>query len=494
MTSFYYTENAIMNYKLTTSPLSDMHDCLVLGVFDDNHLPDFAVTLNQAELARLCLHLKNANDIAWQTDFNGKQLLIIHCGSKQQYTSDSLSKHLAEIISVLCKQHIASATICMPQLISKTPDWQLQHMLLQIDAQNYQLLDFKSQNKQINSLTCVSFYLQNTTDKALISAQAIAASISLTRTLANLPANIATPSFIAKQALLLSEQHETLTTTIHNREDMQKMGMGCLLAVAQGSHEPPQLVELHYKGTHDAVAPIVLVGKGITFDAGGISLKPADGMNEMKYDMAGSATVLGVIDACVALKLPVNVIGLLACAENMPGGGAVKPGDIVTSMSGKTIEIINTDAEGRLVLADALTYAEQFNPSFVIDIATLTGAVIVALGSIRSAIMTQDDELATMLLKAAGDSCDKAWRLPLDEAYQEALDSPIADMVNSSFDRSAGSIVAGRFLSQFTKKYRWAHLDIAGTAWISGKKRCATGRPVALLVAFLQQLAHNNAH
>lgn len=482
-----------MNYQLTTTPLSDDHDCLVLGILDDYCLPDFIANLDQTELACLSVGLKNVHDIAWKTDFNGKQLLMIQCGSKQHYTADTLSKSLAEVTALLYRHHITSATICMPQLTSKTPAWQLQHMLLQLDAQSYQLLDFKSQNKRTNSLISVSFYQPEAPMDALTSAQAIAHSISLTRTLANLPANIATPSFIAKQATTLAEQYNQLTVTIHDRQAMVSMGMGCLLAVAQGSHEPPQLVELHYKGTNDAVAPIVLVGKGITFDSGGISLKPADGMNEMKYDMAGAACVLGVIHACAALNLPINVVGLLACTENMPGGGAVKPGDIVTSMSGKTVEIINTDAEGRLVLADALTYAERFNPRFVIDIATLTGAVIVALGSIRSAVMTSDDELATMLLKAADNSCDKAWRLPLDEAYQEALDSPIADMVNSSFDRSAGSIVAGRFLSQFTQKYRWAHLDIAGTAWVSGKKRCATGRPVALLVQFLQQLA-DHAH
>ena len=226
------------------------------------------------------------------------------------------------------------------------------------------------------------------------------------------------------------------------------------------------------------------------FDSGGISIKPADGMNEMKFDMAGAASVLGTIKACALLNLPINIIGLLACAENMPGGGAIKPGDIITTLAGHTVEIVNTDAEGRLVLADALTYAEQFNPRLVIDIATLTGAVIVALGSISTGVMTPDDDLANLILTAARDSEDKAWRLPLDEAYQEALDSPIADMINASFDRSAGSITAGCFLSRFTEKYRWAHLDIAGTGWVSGKKRNATGRPVPLLVQLLRDLAH----
>ena len=231
------------------------------------------------------------------------------------------------------------------------------------------------------------------------------------------------------------------------------------------------------------------MGKGITFDSGGLSLKPADGMAEMKYDMAGAASVLGTLKACALLKLPINVVGLLACAENLPGGTAVKPGDIITSMSGQTVEIINTDAEGRLVLADALTYAERFEPRFVIDMATLTGAVIVALGNVNSGLMTNDEALAQLILSAASESEDKVWRLPLDADYQEAIDSPLADMLNATFDRSAGSITAACFLSRFTDKYRWAHLDIAGTAWVSGKKRNATGRPVSLLIQLLRHVA-----
>jgi leucyl aminopeptidase len=266
--------------------------------------------------------------------------------------------------------------------------------------------------------------------------------------------------------------------------------MGILLAVAQGSDQPPRLIDIQYKGHKDA-KPIILVGKGITFDSGGLSIKPANAMDEMKYDMSGAASVLGTIKACALLKLPVNIIGLIASAENLVSGAAVKPGDIITSMSGQTVEIINTDAEGRLVLADALTYAEQYDPEFVIDIATLTGAIIVALGSIASGYMTKDDELATLIETAAKESQDKVWRMPLDDAYQEALDSPLADMINAGFDRSAGSITAACFLSRFTEKYRWAHIDIAGTAWISGKKRNATGRPVPLLTQLIRHVAQS---
>ncbi len=299
--------------------------------------------------------------------------------------------------------------------------------------------------------------------------------VELTRHLGNMPANICTPTYISQQAMKLCEEFPTLSCTIMGPDEIRDMGMGLLLAVSQGSDQPPQLIDIHYKGTKDDCAPIVLVGKGITFDSGGLSIKPANAMDEMKYDMCGAASVLGTLRACALLKLPVHVIGLIAAAENLLSGSAVKPGDIVTSMSGQTVEIINTDAEGRLVLADALTYAERYNPSFVVDIATLTGAVIIALGNVTSGFMTTDDELAAWIEKAAKESQDKVWRLPLDKAYQEALDSPLADMVNANFDRSAGSITAACFLSRFTEKYRWAHLDIAGTAWVSGKKRNATG-------------------
>jgi len=484
-----------MNYGLTTTPAINDTECLVIGVCNDNHLPDFAVLLNKQYdglLERLASKLTENGDSAWQTDCDGRCLLIMHCGNKVTYTADVISKRITDMADLLFKQRISSATICMPQLAKHTPDWQVQQMLLQFEAQRYQLLDFKSKQNKPHSLETIHFFLPNSTDATIKSAQSIATGVQLTRTLANYPANICTPTYIAQEAIKLSHMHTKLTVKIHNREHMQAMGMGALLAVAQGSHQPPQLIELQYEGAGDDSAPVVLVGKGITFDSGGISIKPADGMNEMKFDMAGAASVLGTIKVCALLNLPINVIGLLACAENMPGGGAIKPGDIITTMAGHTVEIVNTDAEGRLVLADALTYAEQFNPRLVIDIATLTGAVIVALGSVATGVMTPDDDLANLILTAALESEDKAWRLPLDQAYQEALDSPIADMINASFDRSAGSITAGCFLSRFTGKYRWAHLDIAGTAWVSGKKRNATGRPVPLLVQLLRDLAHES--
>jgi len=293
---------------------------------------------------------------------------------------------------------------------------------------------------------------------------------------------------MATRAVALAKTDDSLSTRVLDREDMRALGMGAFLAISQGSPEPPKLIEIQYRGAGDE-APVVLVGKGVTFDSGGISLKPPAGMHEMKYDMAGAASVLGAVKACALMKLPINLVGLLACTENMPNGEATKPGDVVTSMLGKTIEITNTDAEGRMVLADTLTYAEQFKPRFVLDIATLTGAILIALGRWASGFMTEDEDLANTLEQAAIESNDPVWRMPLDESFQSALESPVADMINASLDREAGSVTAACFLSHFTKKFRWAHLDIAGTAWNTGKKHDATGRPVPLLMAVLREAA-----
>lgn len=482
-----------MNYGLSTTPLANDTQCLIIGVCNDSPLPEFAAQLNaqhQGLLERLASKLTENGDSIWQSDLDGRSLMLMHCGNSVSYTHDVVSKRMTDIATMLFKQHIVSATIYMPPLSNHTADWQLQQMILQFENQRYQLTDFKSKPNKPYAIESIQFFLPDAHDSAIKIAQSIANGIQFTKTLANYPANVCTPVWLAQEAIKLSHHHTKLTVKVHDKDHLQAMGMNALLAVGQGSHQPPRLIELQYHGREDTAAPVILVGKGITFDSGGISIKPAVGMNEMKYDMAGAASVLGTIKACALLNLPINVIGLLACAENMPGGGAIKPGDIITTMAGHTVEIVNTDAEGRLVLADALKYAEQFHPQLVIDIATLTGAVIIALGSVATGVMTPDDALAEQILKAAHTSEDKAWRLPLDQAYQEALDSPIADMINSSFDRSAGSITAACFLSRFTKQYRWAHLDIAGTAWVSGNKNHATGRPVGLLVQLLRDIAN----
>ena len=394
-----------------------------------------------------------------------------------------------ELTDSLIKHRFTSATICLPQLKSHTAEWQLEQMIIQIDNQRYQLLDFKKTNGKLHLLEEITFYLPKATDNTLKLAKAITTGVELTRHLANMPANICTPRYLGEQAVKLAAQFPTMSCKVMGLEEIKDMGMGAFLAVSQGSDQPPRLIDIQYNGAGTA-PPIILVGKGITFDSGGLSIKPGNCMDEMKYDMAGAASVLGTLKACALLELPINVIGLIASAENLINGSAVKPGDIVSSMSGQTIEIINTDAEGRLVLADALTYAERYNPEFVIDIATLTGAIIVALGTHTSGFMTKDDDLAKLIETSARESEDRVWRMPLDDAYQEAIDSPLADMINANFDRSAGSITAACFLSRFTKKYRWAHLDIAGTAWISGKKRNATGRPVPLLTQIIRHVAN----
>jgi leucyl aminopeptidase len=482
-----------MNYGLTQKPSLTTSECLVLGIFSDTELPDFALSLDKEQhgiITKLSRRATEAGDAIWQSDVQGSSLLIIQCGKKAEFNSTVLQKRISEITDALIKQRFTTATLCLPQLSNQSAEWQLEQMIVQIDNIRYQLLDFKKKNAKSHKLEAVSFYLPGASEKSLELANAIVAGVEMTRHLANMPANICTPTYLGEQAIELAKQFKQMSCKVMGPDEMREMGMGTLLAVSQGSDQPPRLIDIHYKGAGDS-APIILVGKGITFDSGGLTIKPGNAMDEMKYDMSGAASVLGTLKACALLKLPINVIGLIASAENMLSGSAVKPGDIVTSMSGQTVEILNTDAEGRLVLADALTYAERYNPEFVLDIATLTGAIIVALGTLVTGYMTKDDALAKLLETAATESQDRIWRMPLDDAYQDALDSPLADMINAGFDRTAGSITAACFLSRFTEKYRWAHLDIAGTAWTSGKKRNATGRPVPLLTQLIRHVANS---
>ncbi|MDF8363821.1 leucyl aminopeptidase [Achromobacter anxifer] len=327
--------------------------------------------------------------------------------------------------------------------------------------------------------------------KGLREGGAIANGMDLTRTLGNLPGNICTPTYLGETAKRLAREFKSLKVEVLERKQVEALGMGSFLSVARGSEEALRFIVLRHagaktvkKGAKAAQGPIVLVGKGITFDAGGISLKPAATMDEMKYDMCGAASVLGSFRALAELELPLDVVGLIPACENLPSGKANKPGDVVTSMAGLTIEILNTDAEGRLVLCDALTYAERFKPSAVIDIATLTGACVVALGNVNSGLFSKDDALADALAAAGRQSLDTAWRMPLDDAYQEQLKSNFADLANIG-GPPAGAVTAACFLSRFTSSYRWAHLDIAGTAWRGGKDKGATGRPVPLLMQYL---------
>ena len=314
--------------------------------------------------------------------------------------------------------------------------------------------------------------------------EAISLGQNYARDLGNRPGNICFPEYLADQALALAAEYpDLLKVTVLDEQQLADLGMGAFLAVSKGSDRPGRVITLEYNSNYED-APVVLVGKGITFDTGGISLKPGAGMDEMKFDMCGSASVLGTIRALCESRLPIHVVGTIAAAENMPSGGATRPGDIVTTMSGQTVEILNTDAEGRLVLCDVLTYVKRFNPALVIDIATLTGACVVALGSVLTGMFTPDDELANELNTAGQNSFDRVWRMPVIDDYQEQLDSPFADIANIGGPK-AGSVTAACFLQRFTREYRWAHLDIAGTAWNSGANKGATGRPVPLLMQFL---------
>ncbi len=319
--------------------------------------------------------------------------------------------------------------------------------------------------------------------EALQRGEAVAAGVALARECANRPGNHCTPAFLADEAQRLAKAHK-LQVEVLGRKEVEQLGMGCLLAVAQGSAQPLKFIVLHYRGAAKSKPPLVLVGKGITFDTGGISIKPAPEMDEMKFDMGGAASVLGVFRALAELKPAINVVGLIPACENMPDGRALKPGDVVTSLSGQTIEVLNTDAEGRLVLCDALTYAERLKPRTVIDIATLTGACVVALGGVRSGLFAPGDALAEALLAAGERALDPCWRLPLDDEYAEGLKTHFADVANVA-GRLAGSVTAAKFLQRFAGAFDWAHLDIAGTAWKSGAAKGATGRPVGLLVQYL---------
>ena len=366
--------------------------------------------------------------------------------------------------------------------------WIAQQTAQAFAAAPYDIAHCKSKKEQtgptIESLTILA---DNSLEKELSHGQAVANGMTLAKTLADLPPNIVTPSYLAEEALRLSKKHPAFTTTILDEDKMDELGMDSFLSVSKGSIEPGKLICMEYRGGKSDEAPHILVGKGITFDSGGISLKPGAGMDEMKYDMGGAASVLGTVQSIAELNLPINFVAVIAAAENMPAGNASKPGDIVTAMNGTTIEILNTDAEGRLVLCDALTYAiNTYKPASIVDIATLTGACLMALGSVNSGLMTEDETMAADLLTASEQASDAVWRLPLQDEYQELLDSNFADIANIG-GRLAGATTAACFLSRFTKGTPWAHLDVAGTAWNSGgKNKGATGRPVPLLVNYLK--------
>lgn len=408
--------------------------------------------------------------------------------SRQQWVNNC--KRLNNAVQKLSGTHLTLlADFKTPKAVPL--GWALQQTATQLKVGTYQYTKTKASNKS-NRSTLTSFTVLNSDNSAALKKQVkngitIGEGINTARNLGNLPGNICTPKYLSAEARKLGRKYSSLSTKVLGEKQMRELGMGSLLSVGHGSDEESQFIIMDYKGGKKSQKPHILVGKGITFDTGGISLKPGGKMDEMKFDMCGAASVFGTMEAIATMKLPLNVIGVVAAAENMPSARATKPGDVVTSMSGKTIEVLNTDAEGRLVLCDALTYVEKYKPETVVDMATLTGACIVALGHHASGLLSNDDGLANDLLDAGTQSGDRAWRLPIWDEYQKQLQSPFADLANIG-GPSAGTITAACFLSQFAEKYRWAHLDIAGTAWNQGGGKGASGRPVALLCQYLENL------
>lgn len=412
-----------------------------------------------------------------------EQVLLVGAGKRAELKTGS-AQTLANTIYKALSSRVSHAVLALDGL----PDAILDTLMLSLANAAYRFDTYKSKktDSKLSSITLISS--QDLSDR-LAFILAVHQGQNVARDLANQPANICYPEYMAEQALALAAHYpELLRVTVLDHAQMTELGMHTFLAVSKGSAREGRLITLEYTGKSDGSQPVVLVGKGVTFDTGGISIKPAANMDEMKFDMAGAASVMGVMRALCESRLPINVVGALACAENMPSGQATRPGDVVTSMSGQTVEILNTDAEGRLVLCDTLTYIQKFNPATVIDIATLTGACIVALGKVVAGLFSPDDELAAELLSAGQVLHDRVWRMPVWEDYQELLDSPVADMGNIG-GPYGGAITAACFLARFTKDYRWAHLDIAGVSHVSGASKGATGRPVPLLMQFLRQRA-----
>jgi len=475
-------------------------DCLVVGVFTNNRLSVAGKTLDAALGGQLKAALRH-QDFSAETgqiqmiyephDCSAKRILLLGLGEQKKFAPRQFNLACYAAFARLERSGAKSCVLLLPLLGEDDAIYRLvREATSAAEAATYVFDQCKSEKKPAKRpLGQVVFLLQtrtqqNAAKRAAEHGRAIGLGTRLTKDLANLPGNICTPSYLAKRAQAMTRGKRKLKATVLDEKEMEKLGMGALLSVSRGSRQPARLIVLEYRGGKPAAKPIALVGKGLTFDAGGISIKPSAAMDEMKYDMCGGASVLGTMAACVELGLPINLIGIVPSSENLPDGDANKPGDIVTSMSGQTIEILNTDAEGRLILCDALTYTERFEPSAVIDIATLTGACIVALGDQASGLLANDDTLANNLLDAGNECGDRTWRLPLWNEYQSQLDSNFADMANIG-GPGAGTITAACFLARYTEAYKWAHLDIAGTAWRSGKDKGATGRPVPLLTEFL---------
>lgn len=422
------------------------------------------------------------------TGIHAERVLLVGLGNGEAVSEAEFRKLMQVVLNAVVDCKVNEAHWLLEDIKVKDRDeaWQLTQLALALALREYRYTETLSKPKPAPALR--KLVIANTTSAkaraAMERGTAIGRGMNVTRNLGDLPPNICTPTYLANQAKALGRKHNKLSVKVLEEKAMRDLGMGSLLSVSAGSEQPAKLIVIEYRGGKRGAQPQVLVGKGITFDSGGISLKPGAKMDEMKFDMCGAASVLGTLHAIVELNLPINVVGIIAASENLPSGRATKPGDVVKSMSGQTIEILNTDAEGRLILCDALTYAARFKPAAVIDIATLTGACVVALGKHASGLFSNRDDFAQELLAAGQAIGDRAWQLPLWDEYQKQLDSNFADMANVG-SAGGGSITAACFLARFTKDYRWAHLDIAGTAWDEGAAKGATGRPVGLLTQYL---------
>ena len=495
-----------MQYSTYNGPIKQKTcDCLLIGFYENKLLSESAQTIDQdcQGLISQIVQRDNKTGKTGETillnfipGIDAERVLLVGLGKKDHTTGKDYRKALSSAIEVLksCAAKSVIFALIDTNLKEKEYDaaWKSRQIAQLCTSLTYRVNALKTDTDENTNLSQIEVFTAHedqlsAVDTGLKQGHAIGEGMNIAKSLADLPGNVCTPTYLADQSLALGEKQNALSVKVLEESDMQELGMGALLSVSKGSRQPAKLIIMEYRGSDSADKPIALVGKGLTFDAGGISLKSASGMDEMKYDMCGGASVIGTMSVVASLKIPINVIGIVAASENLPDGNANKPGDIVTSMSGKTIEILNTDAEGRLILCDALTYVERYDPEYVIDIATLTGACIVALGRHPSGLLSNDDNLCELLIKSGETAGDPLWRLPLWDEYQDQLKSNFADMANIG-GPDGGTITAGCFLSRYTENFKWAHLDIAGTAWKSGKEKGATGRPVPLLSQFLLDL------
>ena len=485
-----------INLETTKSP------CIVVGVTDKRKLTDTAQQLDTLSNGFISKVLRRGDitgavgDSLILHDIPGlkaERVLLVGCGKTSEMTHQHFTNIVTHVSTALSKANIKSAVISLADLACKNLSNAMQVRLATEALQQNSYLFSELSKDKAPSLNKVSLHFADkktaSMKKAKLAVQignAIGVGRNTARDLGDLGGNICTPTYLAKQATNYGKTYSKLKTTILNQKEMEKLGMGSLLSVSKGSRTPPKFIVMQYNGGKKSDRPYVLVGKGVTFDSGGISIKPGAAMDEMKYDMCGAAGVMGTMVTVNELKLPINVVVIVPSVENMPDGAASKPGDVVKSMSGQTIEVLNTDAEGRLILCDALTYSEKFKPKAVIDVATLTGACVIALGAHPAGLLSNQQKLADQILSAGTECGDRAWQMPLWDDYQDQLKSNFADMANIG-GREAGTITAACFLSRFTKKLNWAHLDIAGVAWFGGAKKGATGRPVPLLTQYLME-------